>query len=154
MGSSELRAIFTLLDQPQKSISEVSDKMGISEERIEDSIKKLEEMGLVTKTANGFEKKSQHIIFSDEENEPQSVLDEHKNISNQILSKLDPFDLQRVSFYRNGFLSTNLDNIWNFKEEQHRLIVELYEKSDKDSKDMVYAFSFSGVNMLKQRQPL
>lgn len=144
------RALAALIDvnpEASRSIKWLAQKLSIAIEEVVEGLEGLEMLGIIERTAQGYKKILKYVYFSDRDIDPMSVLADHVLVSAQILSRLNPRNLNKKSFYRTGFVASNEELVRDFCLQIEALMKTFVEQSAKCEADRVVGFSFSNVKV-------
>ncbi len=148
-GNWVWRAVAALVETKdfQQTPNWMAQRLGVSEDSICEALSGLETLGIIRKVKGRYEKVLRYIYLTDREISPEVIAKDHVLISSQILGRLDPYDVEKPSFYRTGFFATNLEAARRFCKEVERLMKEFMMESSSIETDRVFAVSFSSVDV-------
>lgn len=121
--------------------------MKVGVEEVLEAIDGLENLGIIRKSSNGWERVLKYVYFSDRDLNPIQTLTDHLLISQQIQTRLVPQGVP--SFYRTSFVATSNVLLRDFYLRVEALMAEFIEASNKQSAKNVVGLTFSGVNLTR-----
>lgn len=132
----------------QPTLEWMSDRLSVSKAEVAQALEGLEGMGIIRKTASGYERILKYVYYSDRDLDRGNLMQSHVLITQQILNRLDPAADRLPVCHKTGFLSSNASCTEEFHEKLTRLLKEYLQKSSLEKPDNVYAFSFSNLSLL------
>ena len=153
IGNWVWRAVAALVDTKdfQPSPKWIAKKLNITLEEVVDAIEGLERLGILGRTKTGYKKLLKYVYFSDRDLDPKTVLSDHVLISTQIMGRLNPGNPKMGCFYRTGFVATNQDVAKKYFLKIESIMKEFLMESANCSADTVFAFTFSGVDVVEKQ---
>ena len=133
------------------SLSKLAKQLGVTVNEVVEAFEGLEKLGIIRRTAEGYERVLKFVYFSDRDLDPSQVLADHVLISTQILGRLDPLNPELNSFYRTGFIASNEKAVRRFCGQLEELLKAFLTESAEGVADGVYALSFSSVEVSGQK---
>jgi len=129
------------------SLSRLATRLRVPIGEIVEALEGLEKLGIIRRSADGYERILKYVYFSDRDLDPSQVLADHVLISTQILGRLDPRNPELKSFYRTGFVASNEKSVRKFCKQLEEIMKTFLMESAAESSDGVYALSFSSVEV-------
>ena len=148
-GNVVWRAAHALLDHQDFDSSPlwISKSLGITVEEAVEALEGLRVLGLVAKTENGYEKRKIQFLVPEERTKLDSQIKSHVNLSQQLLNRLNK---ETKSRYQEGFVASNKDIVLEFDRKIREAFYDMLDKSTEKSKDGIYGFSMTIVDLLNQ----
>lgn len=142
------RAVYAMVELKDFDWSPVwiAKKMGISETDAMDALIGLTQLGLIRKTATGFEQGKLQIITEENQLSHEVMLNHHRLITEELLNLMSP---KRDGAYYNFIAQGNKDALHELYAEIKEVFQRFSEKSLKNKRnyDSVFAFSFTTVDV-------
>ncbi|MCB0367148.1 MAG: DUF4423 domain-containing protein [Bdellovibrionaceae bacterium] len=129
------------------SLSKLAARLRVSVNEVVEAFEGLEQLGIIRRTAEGYERVLKYVYFSDRDLDPGQVLADHVLISTQVLGRLDPLNPELNSFYRTGFIASNEKAVRKFCRQMEEIMKAFLMESAAESADGVYGFTFSSVEV-------
>lgn len=146
------RAIYAFLDHQDFDGSPLwlSQKLDVKVEDVVTALDGLIQLNLAKRSERGFESRCQQFLIPDEHNSMQARMNQHKNLSRQVLNHLDP---GKQAFFRSSFVAAEWKQVVEFYEGVRACLARLREQaSQSKQKEGVYGITIEGVN-LDQSEP-
>lgn len=140
--------VFDAFDLPNAKGSAlwIASKTTLSVETVTEALEGLAVLGLLAKSANGFEKVKQNIDLPNDGLTKHQRIQDHALISRQILNQLGEDSRGSI---RHTCFASNIQIITDLYSQIDRLILEAQEKSralKKEEIDNVYLATYTAVN--------
>jgi hypothetical protein len=142
------RAVYSLIELKDFDWSPVwiARKLGVSEADAMDALIGLTQLGLIRKTATGYEQGKLQVITEEDTIKPEKLINHHQLLSEEILNLMSP---DRGGAYYNFMAPGDKDALRELYTEVKEVFQRFHDKCQKNKKnyDSVFAFSFTTVDV-------